>query len=571
METMSQKPKVHVGKITRVKDTSDIPVVPFKKPFVPTPAPRTVIGQLQQPLMARPSSAIKGYKKQFRRVKRNTGGKGKKKVRKYVNEDDISDKTHSPSKHGKFKLDASNPTAVSGDKFDEHIGGYVSDGETGEPTLFVNTFKDLDDEEAMKLWQRKISKAERLRREERNIANKLKNLGIQYHKDDLKQDSPLNAEGNSTHRENRDSFDTATRKYKKSPHQKTAHQGKGSTLLGWYEKYHLARFFKNPLALATGYILPMFILTVILFRYYGSPIGNESHGTLESRKDETDPAKGVQLNFFHPLPMGSIGVTQQPTAIVVDLSGYNDFLSNSIGKVDTEEKEAQTPEGKFTVWIDGNETASDSVSLPLLNEEKQEIYRWRATVSQIMEQKKHLVQVVYEVNGVKFSNATTFTVVPDPPHARVSIMSPAKGQVIALHNDESLRVEWTADNFEIPRDGSLQIRLNDGDPQVQDYEADFAAQLKELSPGKHKFSVSLLSRFDRKKILDEDEVVFTIVEKQSSASNSMGELEVLKALSTTELESILADEDLQLNSLRREMIEKILDFRWKEGSENTGL
>ena len=138
-----------------------------------------------------------------------------------------------------------------------------------------------------------------------------------------------------------------------------------------------------------------------------------------------------------------------------------------------------------------------------------------------MEQKKHLVQVVYEVNGVKFSNATTFTVVPDPPHARVSIMSPAKGQVIALHNDESLRVEWTADNFEIPRDGSLQIRLNDGDPQVQDYEADFAAQLKELSPGKHKFSVSLLSRFDRKKILDEDEVVFTIVEKQSSASNSV--------------------------------------------------
>ena len=74
---------------------------------------------------------------------------------------------------------------MSGDKFDEHVGGYVSDGETGEPTLFVNTFKDLDDEEAMKLWQRKISKAERLRREERNMANKLKNLGIQYHKDDL--------------------------------------------------------------------------------------------------------------------------------------------------------------------------------------------------------------------------------------------------------------------------------------------------------------------------------------------------------------------------------------------------
>ena len=100
----------------------------------------------------------------------------------------------------------------------------------------------------------KISKAERLRREERNIANKLKNLGIQYHKDDLKQDSPLNAEDNSTDRENRGSRNTTPRKNKKSPHQKTAHQGKGSTLLGWYEKYHLARFFKrNPLALATGY------------------------------------------------------------------------------------------------------------------------------------------------------------------------------------------------------------------------------------------------------------------------------------------------------------------------------
>ena len=316
----------------------------------------------------------------------------------------------------------------------------------------------------------------------------------------------------------------------------------------------------------------MFILTVILFHYYGSPIGNESHDILENSKDETDPVKGVQLNFFHPLPMGSIGVTQQPTTIVVDLSFYNDFLSNSIGNVDTEEKkEAQTPEGKFTVWIDGNETASERVSLPLLNEEKQEVYRWRAAVSQIMEQKKHLVQVVYEVNGVKFSNATTFTVVPDPPRARVSIMSPAKGQVIALHKDESLRVEWTTDNFEVPRDGSLQIRLNDGDPQVQDTEADFAAQLKELSPGKHKFSVSLLSRFNRDKILDEDEAVFTIVGKESSTPDPVGELEVLKALSTTELESILTDEDLQLNSLRREMIEKILDFRWKEGVENTGL
>ena len=116
-----------------------------------------------------------------------------------------------------------------------------------------------------------------------------------------------------------------------------------------------------------------------------------------------------------------------------------------------------------------------------------------------------------------------------------------------------------------------QIRLNDGDPQVQDTEADFAAQLKELSPGKHKFSVSLLSRFNRDKILDEDEVVFTIVGKQSSTPDPVGELEVLKALSTTELESILADEDLQLNSLRREMIEKILDFRWKESLETTGL
>ena len=315
----------------------------------------------------------------------------------------------------------------------------------------------------------------------------------------------------------------------------------------------------------------MFILTVILFRYYGSPIGNESHDILENSKDETDPVKGVQLNFFHPLPMGSIGVTQQPTTIVVDLSFYNDFLSNSIGNVDTEEKEAQNAGRQILpCGLMAMRPCAERVSLPLLNEEKQEVYRWRAAVSQIMEQKKHLVQVVYEVNG-KFSNATTFTVVPDPPRARVSIMSPAKGQVIALHKDESLRVEWTTDNFEVPRDGSLQIRLNDGDPQVQDTEADFAAQLKELSPGKHKFSVSLLSRFNRDKILDEDEVVFTIVGKESSTPDPVGELEVLKALSTTELESILTDEDLQLNSLRREMIEKILDFRWKEGVENTGL
>ena len=63
IETMNSKPKANVGKISKVENVADIPVVPFKKRFVPTRAPKTVIGQYQEPLMARPSSDIKGYKK----------------------------------------------------------------------------------------------------------------------------------------------------------------------------------------------------------------------------------------------------------------------------------------------------------------------------------------------------------------------------------------------------------------------------------------------------------------------------------------------------------------------------
>ena len=59
----NSKPKANVGKISKVENVADIPVVPFKKGFVPTRAPKTVIGQYQEPLMARPSSDIKGYKK----------------------------------------------------------------------------------------------------------------------------------------------------------------------------------------------------------------------------------------------------------------------------------------------------------------------------------------------------------------------------------------------------------------------------------------------------------------------------------------------------------------------------
>ena len=40
---------------------------------------------------------------------------------------------------------------------------------------------------------------------------------------------------------------------------------------------------------------------------------------------------------------------------------------------------------------------------------------------------------------------------------------------------------------------------------------------------------------------------------------------------TSDLEYLLEDEDHQLNSLRREIIEKILDARWKEDVQARGL
>ena len=90
-----------------------------------------------------------------------------------------------------------------------------------------------------------------------------------------------------------------------------------------------------------------------------------------------------------------------------------------------------------------------------------------------------------------------------------------------------------------------------------------AAELDQLTPGKHKVVIALLSRFNENKILHQDEVVFTIVEKKSATSTPLGELELLKGMSTNDLEFLLEDKESQLNSLRREIIEKILDERWK--------
>ena len=551
IETMNSKPKANVGKISKVENVADIPVVPFKKRFVPTRAPKTVIGQYQEPLMARPSSDIKGYKKKYRRIQRNTAGKGKKKGgRRYVNEDNNNNRGGSPTRFGKFKVDSADPTAVSGDKFDENVGGYVSDGETGEPTLFVNTFKDMDDDEAMRLWQRKISKSERLRREERNMANNLKKLGIQYHKSDLKHDSPINADGNKSPGRGGKNFNK-----KRSPLYKNNNKANNTTgataANGWYgNNTFVTRMLR--------YFLPIFIFTMIVFRYNnGSPIKTQVDNIID---DEKEMINNVQLNFFHPLPIGTIGMTQQPTIIAVDLLGYNNFLSKFI---DDDNDNAKIPKGKFTVWINGNETATEMVALPMLDEKRQEVYRWRAAVSQILPEKKHLVRVVYEINGVTFSNATTFTVVPDPPNAKVSIITPAKGQVLAVHGSETTTVQWRTDDFIVPRDGYFQIILNDNEPKVVDYEATMAAELDQLTPGKHKVVIALLSRFNENKILHQDEVVFTIVEKKSATSTPLGELELLKGMSTNDLEFLLEDKESQLNSLRREIIEKILDERWK--------
>ena len=64
---------------------------------------------------------------------------------------------------------------------------------------------------------------------------------------------------------------------------------------------------------------------MIVFRYNnGSPIKTQVDNIID---DEKEMINNVQLNFFHPLPIGTIGLTQQPTIIAVDLLGYNNFLS----------------------------------------------------------------------------------------------------------------------------------------------------------------------------------------------------------------------------------------------------
>ena len=94
--------------VTRVKD-NDIPVVPLRNICTYSSAKNShwTIAATSMARHPRPSRGSFVELSEIREEK-------VKKVRKYVNEDDISDKTHT-QEHGKFKLDASNPTAVSGD------------------------------------------------------------------------------------------------------------------------------------------------------------------------------------------------------------------------------------------------------------------------------------------------------------------------------------------------------------------------------------------------------------------------------------------------------------------------
>ena len=66
-------------------------------------------------------------------------------------------------------------------------------------------------------------------------------------------------------------------------------------------------------------------------------------------------------------------------------------------------------------------------------------------------------------------------------------------------------------------------------------------------------------------------VLKSLNKAKNGAMLTVGELELLKAMSTSDLEYLLDDEEHQLNSLRREIVEKILDARWKEDVQARGL
>ena len=142
------------------------------------------------------------------------------------------------------------------------------------------------------------------------MANNLKRLGIQYHKSDLKHESPLSAGGNESPGHKRGKNFRKTIQNNNSLGTNNARSITESSL-GWYGNY-------TPVTLMLQYFLPIFVFTVIIFNYYGSPIVANKHNRNTNDDSIDEIINNVQLNFFHPVPVGTIGLTQQPTAIVVD-------------------------------------------------------------------------------------------------------------------------------------------------------------------------------------------------------------------------------------------------------------
>ena len=72
----------------------------------------------------------------------------------------------------------------------------------------------------------------------------------------------------------------------------------------------------------------------------------------------------------------------------------------------------------------------------------------------------------------------------NPPNAKVSIITPAKGQVLAVHGSETTTVQWRTDDFIVPRDGYLN-NINDNEPKVVITRQQWL-QVGSIDPGKLK-------------------------------------------------------------------------------------
>ena len=429
----------------------------------------------KQPLVARPCSGKIGY-----RLKRRTIKKGKTKSAENF-------------AVGKVELDTVDPSSVNGDLCNHVIP---------ENPLSSTTSSGYDGY----VWNGKMTKAKRLRREERNFKMSLQKSSLTVQKIDTRAASCDDDTIPAT------AVQTAPMASSVAVAAKAYHGGKPKP--NW----------------SSCFSLVCMLFSAIMTRQWLSPTHeqNQMTPTIDSTLTFMSPGRKYQL-------------TQDEPVLLVKVNVVDNILQCQ-------------PDSERTISLFVDEHLFETRGIARSSSSATGIFQWQIPLNHSWSLGAHVLKVEYACDNTVLTNSSDVEIlasVPSAPFVRITF--PAQRQHVSSN---SLEVTWRSSSTSIPQDGYWLMKLDNNDEQK------FAQNLSQimlekLSQGNHKFCVRLQLHGHRVEDSPEDCVEFEVI---SHPDHVGGELDLLKSMDSASLQNKL--KDMSTSFVRREMIEKILEERF---------